>query len=190
MTLIIIITLTDAITKFNDYSHARYIPIEDGDVTIWDKFGYIGHSTNISSYETYAREARKILDLFTMDHMTKVLRTDFGRIDTLKDTLRVHHRQTRSLNLLGTALKVVAGTPDFDDWEHIKFKQEQLIEAENRQVEINAKIQEQINTVTRTLNSIHKSDKTDSDHLFETVLAENGAIITDLENLLLTLTLA
>jgi len=87
-------------------------------------------------------------------------------------------------------LKVVAGTPDFDDWEHIKIRQEQLIEEENRQIGIISKIQEQLNTVTESLNKIYKSDETDGKYLYETILAENRTIITDLENLLLTLTLA
>jgi len=38
--------------------------------------------------------------------------------------------------LLGTALKIVAGTPDFDDWEQIKFRQAQLTDSENRHIEL------------------------------------------------------
>jgi len=28
--------------KINDYSHSYYIAVMDGDVTIWDEFGYLG----------------------------------------------------------------------------------------------------------------------------------------------------
>jgi len=52
----------------------------------------------------------------------------------LVDTLKVSHRHSRSINLLGTALKVVAGTPDLDDWEQIKFRQTQIIDAETKQI--------------------------------------------------------
>lgn len=56
--------------------------------------------------------------------------------------------------LAGTALKVIAGTPDFDDWEQIKFKQGQLIDSANRQIEINTKLQSRLNEITRSMNAI------------------------------------
>jgi len=68
---------------------------------------------------------------FTNDHRTQVISTDLGHIRKLVATLKVHHRDARSINLIGTALKVIAGTPDFNDWEQVKFNQEQLINAEN-----------------------------------------------------------
>jgi len=40
--------------------------------------------------------------------------------------------------MLGSTLKVKAGTPDFD-WEQIKFRQLQFIQAENNQIDINSK---------------------------------------------------
>jgi len=76
---------------------------------------------------------------FTNDHKAQVKTTDLGHIRILVATLKVHHRDTRSINLIGTALKVIAGTPDFNDWEQIKLNQEQLINAEERQSEFNIK---------------------------------------------------
>lgn len=49
--------------KLNDYSHADYIPIIDGDLTIWDRYGYLGHTTNIASYETYVEDTRPYVKL-------------------------------------------------------------------------------------------------------------------------------
>jgi len=74
--------------------------------------------------------------------------------------------------MLGSTLKVKAGTPDFD-WEQIKFRQLQLIQAENDQIDINSKNQTQFNFLSQQVNSISKSDKIDSDHLNETVLSKN-----------------
>jgi len=58
-TFILTMTFSKATAlKINDYSHSDYIPVMDGDVTIWDEFGYLGHSTNITSYEFYALETK------------------------------------------------------------------------------------------------------------------------------------
>ncbi len=160
-----------ATTKITDYSHTDYIPIMDGNVTIWDE--YLGHMTNVTSYEIYADETKRTIDLLQKDHMKRILTTDLGHIDTLIATIRVKHRNKSSINPLGTALKVVAGTPDFDDWEQIRFRQEQLLESEKRQVEINYKLQNRLNLLTKTLNDINKADEIYTEHLFETMLAKN-----------------
>lgn len=66
--------------------------------------------------------------------------TDLTHIRKLVATLRFHHRTARSLNWIGTALKVIAGTPDFNDWEEIKFNQDQLLKKEESQTELNIKL--------------------------------------------------
>lgn len=50
-------------------------------------------------YEDYADRTKRVLDVFTKEHMTKVFNADPGRINTLVATLRAHHRQARSINL-------------------------------------------------------------------------------------------
>jgi len=47
--------------------------------------------------------------------MRQVLKTDVQHIATLITSLIVHHRQARSINMIGSALKAIVGTPDFDD---------------------------------------------------------------------------
>lgn len=89
--------------------------------------------------------------------MVKILESDVTRIRAILASFDIHHRHFRSINILGTALKFVAGTPDFDDFENIKFKQEKLIESENRQVLVNTKTQAQINRLTDTANVIIKN---------------------------------
>jgi len=72
------------------------------------------------------------------------------------NSLSVHHRVARSLDFLGTALKVVAGTPDVKDLEKIKFTEAWLIDAHNSQIEINTRTQVRINELTTTVNQILK----------------------------------
>lgn len=180
--------------KIIDYSHANYIPIYDGDITIWEDYGYLRHTVNLTMYDEMIKETDELTDIFPQSHMKKILVTDVNHIRTLLSTLRTHHRQARSLNFIGTALKVIAGTPDFDDFEKSKFRQEQLIESNNRQIDINTKINEQLQILTNTVNSILKSEHNrnalNTEHLYETLLARNRISIINLENLILSISLA
>ena len=94
---------------------------------------------------------------------------------------------------MGTALKVIAGTPDFDDFNEIKFQQENLIESNNRQILINSKNSQQINKLTDAVNfliSEKRFQEIDSEKLYETLLARNRIIINNLQNLILSISLA
>jgi len=71
--------------------------------------------------------------------MRQLLDSDIQHLRTHLATKEIHHRHARSINLIGSALKVVAGTPDFDDFEELRFTEKQLVESENRQISINKK---------------------------------------------------
>ena len=114
-------------------------------------------------------------------------------MNTLLSTLRIHHRHARSLNFLGSALKVIAGTPDFDDFEETKFNQKQLMEQNDKQVEINSRINSQLQKLTLTINSVINTvnrNHIDTDKLYETILARNRISIINLNNLILSVSLA
>jgi len=99
----------------------------------------------------------------------------------------------RSLDFLGTALKVVEGTPDASDFLKIKITEAQLVESNSRQIIINSETQNQINRLTDTINKIinpRKNDLVDTPHLFEALLARNRMLFTEIQNLILTITLA
>jgi len=53
-------------------------------------------------------ETAMLSDLFPQSHMQKLLEVDSGHIRSLLSVLKIHHRLARSLDFLGTALKVVA----------------------------------------------------------------------------------
>ena len=75
-------------------------------------------------------------------------------MEKILNALQGHHRHARSLNIVGTALKVIGGTPDYDDLNEVHSKQGELITANNRQIMINTEAQKQINNLTRTVNLI------------------------------------
>lgn len=124
--------------------------------------------------------------------MKKILESDIGHIKTLLDTVKILHRHARSINILGTALKVVAGTPDFDDFDKLKFRQQSLNESIDNQVVINTRVQEKINKLTDTINIIinNETKQIDTDHLYETLLARDRILILELEALILSVALA
>jgi len=90
-------------------------------------------------------------------------------------------------------LKIVAGTPDFDDFENIKFAQKELIESENMQININTKTQKHINSITNAVSILVKNAKTkqiNTENLYKNLLSKNRIITSELESLMLSVTLA
>jgi len=67
-----------------------------------------------------------------------------------------------------------------------------VIDSNNRQIEINNRIQGQINKLTETVNQILKTTKSsqiDTGHLYETLLSRNRMIMMELQNLKLGIAL-
>jgi len=67
------------------------------------------------------------------------------------------------------------------------------VESNSRQIIINSDTQKHINRLTDTINKIinaRKNDLVDTPHLFEAQLASNRMLFTEIQNLILTITLA
>ena len=141
-------------SKLTDYSHADYIPILDGTAIIWNETIYIRHISNLTEYGQYIQETTELINAFSQSNLRKILEVDTTHLQPLLETLGVHHRHSRSLNFLGSALKVIAGTPDFDDLMQIRLTEQELIQSNNRQIGINSKTQEQINALIDKVNQI------------------------------------
>lgn len=176
-----------------DYSSSHYIPIQDGDVVIFSDFETLAHITNLTSFGELVEETGRLVDLFPKSHMRKLLEADLDQIVKMMDSLAIHHRQSRSINLIGKALKYIAGTPDYDDFNEVRGKQDELISANNRQVVINTELQSQINNLTNTVNVLLKNTRTseiDSGHLYDLLLTRNRAIIRELDSIALSVVLS
>ena len=72
-------------------------------------------------YSEIAEETNSLMKHFPQSNMRQILESDLGHIRSLLEIVNIHHRQARSINILETALKVVARPPDFDDFEQLKF---------------------------------------------------------------------
>lgn len=184
---------TLAAARIADYSQSDYIPISDGNVVVWESHGYLRHTTNLTEFARMVEETKGLSDSFPQSHMRKLLEIDVDHISTMLSAITIHHRMARSLDFLGSALKVVAGTPDAADLEHIRITEAQLVESNNRQVVINTKAQNQINALTNTVNELLKAAKNsqiDTGHLYENLLARNRILTTEIQNVMLSITLA
>lgn len=180
-------------SRIIDYSHSNYIPIIDGKVLVWEQRDYLRHSSNLTEFDVIADETEKLIELFPQSHMRKLLDADIDHIRSLLSVVQIHHRMARSLDFLGSALKVIAGTPDASDFEKVRWSESQLIDASNKQIVINSETQEKINKLTDAVNEIikaKKNDVVDTPHLYETLLARNRILINQISNLILTITLA
>lgn len=192
--ILILFTLgTQGHGKILNYTNSQYIPYPDGSVAIFEDYAYLTHVTNLTVYEDILVETENLITLFPETVVLKPIRADLDQIRRLMDSVRLHHRHARSLNFLGTALKVIAGTPDFDDFNEVKTKAEQLIESHERQIDINTAVQKRINELSSVINKLTNSAKKNeihTGHLYEAIINRNRAIITDLNNLFYSIVLA
>lgn len=63
-------------------------------------------------------------------------------------------RSKRSFNIIGTAWKYIAGTPDHDDFEMLDFNINELNESNNKQIVINQMLDDRLNNVTKIINEM------------------------------------
>lgn len=112
-----------------DYSSSHYIPISDGSAAIFENYGILAHVTNLTDFMRISYDAKKLTELLPQSHMRKLLEADVDQILKMMKSLQIHHRHSRSINFIGTALKYVAGTPDYDDFTDVRNKQNELIAA-------------------------------------------------------------
>lgn len=80
-------------------------------------------------------------------------------------------RKKRAINIIGTAWKYIAGSPDHDDFETVKNALDQTIQNNNQQVVINDIFTERLQNLTRITNHITNAIKKDNDFVNEAALS-------------------
>ncbi|KAH8386069.1 hypothetical protein KR200_006955 [Drosophila serrata] len=98
-----LLTLISA--HFTDYSQAKYIPIIDGRILVWEEFSFVRHTANLSEYRRMVEETGDMIHMFPQSHMQKLLSVDVVHLRNLLESLSIHHRVAGSLDFLGAALK-------------------------------------------------------------------------------------
>ena len=175
-----------------DYSSSYYIPVSNGKVAVFQNFEALAHVTNLTDFIAITSETEKLMGLYLPSLSRQLLEADLQEIRKSVNSLRIHHRYARSINFIGSALKYVAGTPDYDDFKQIQDKQDELISASNNQILVNTEIQQQINNLTQTVNFLLNKTKTseiNGGHLFDLLSSRNRAIIRELDSISLSIVL-
>lgn len=141
-----------------DYSSAHYIAITQGKVAIYNDFFFILHTTNLTEYREIVNENEDYLNKQTdTTWRHSILKQQTDEISHIIKTLEIPRRIARSINILGSALKIIAGTPDHDDYELLSTKTNMLIENGNRQTNINSVLQDRINVITNQINILRNN---------------------------------
>jgi len=175
-----------------EYTASRYIPVSDGTAVIFDSYNVLAHTTNLTNFIAIVKETEKLVELFPASHMRKFLEVDLNEITKSVNSLLIHHRQARSLNFIGTALKYIAGTPDYDDLNQIHIVEGELISSNNKQIVINSEIQNKINNLTQTVNlllNVTKKSDINGGHLYDLLANRNREILRELDNLAMSVAL-
>lgn len=66
----------------------------------------------MTEFGVIADETEKLIELFPQSHMRKLLDADIDHIRSLLSVIQIHHRMARSLDFLGSVLKVIARKPE------------------------------------------------------------------------------
>jgi len=64
----------------------------DKDVTIWDEYGYLGHTASISFYGTFVDETSSLTKTLPRKHKVLVILSGILKIRKLIDTIKIYHR--------------------------------------------------------------------------------------------------
>ncbi len=141
------------------------------------------HITNLSFYREIIRVEDNISNSSKNSDLEWDISQNLNIIKILMSQLSPS-RNKRGINELGTAWKWLSGTPDHDDLIRIENKINELTENNNKQFTINSRIFQEVQLMTKILNTIVvKKESKVRQHRLQ-------LITLDIQNLIDTITLA
>lgn len=148
------------ITTILDYSHSQLIPIKTGIAAIQNGTFKIIHVFDVEEYETaFHNLSNQVNEIETTNILYPFLAFELSKAEANLRRLRPFQRKTRSIEILGTAWKWLAGTPDHNDHEIITNKINEQLENNNKQIVINRVLNDRLNQITQITNTIIKTGK-------------------------------
>lgn len=141
-----------------DYTNAQIVTIETGIAKIQNSTFKIIHIINLEQYKPILGEIKRTMqeDLSAEIDSYPFLVHEIQQTENLLKRL-VPERTKRSIDIIGTAWKWVAGTPDHEDFEIITDHMNNVLENNNRQVIINRLMEEKLNDLINRTNTITNS---------------------------------
>lgn len=166
--LIICATITTSLTdvKILDYNKAQLVTIDNGQAKIQDGTFRLIHLIDLGKYERFLTETyNEIANQIPNDHfLYPILKHETTQTFEILNTLKPSNvnKMKRSIDILGTAWKYLAGSPDHEDLNIITNNLNNLNENNNNQIVINQLFEKRINNITnivnKMLNTIRKDD--------------------------------
>lgn len=123
--------------------------IQTGTITIIHPINLTNVEENILTFSKLARQINPKLSISEL-----ILRRSKELLNTFYQIKPIKSRWIRRNDAIGAALKWIAGTPDADDLKLINKTMNELIDSNNQQVQVNNKINERIQDITRTINEV------------------------------------
>lgn len=113
------------------------------------------HIIEIPQYEDFVNKLRSLLenDLIKKHSSFQFLKYELNQIQDIINNIKPL-RLKRSIDIIGTAWKWLAGSPDHDDFELIKNKINNVLENNNKQILINKEYTERINKLISMINDL------------------------------------
>uniref|UniRef100_W8ARF0 Retrovirus-related Env polyprotein from transposon gypsy n=2 Tax=Ceratitis capitata TaxID=7213 RepID=W8ARF0_CERCA len=152
--------------QIHDYSSSHLITIDNGYSKIKDGTLNFIHIIDIQAYRN------------VLENITDMIEKSYPPENPIYPTLQHEAQQAlemleivepiqnprirRSFDILGTAWKYLAGSPDHDDLNMINNNLDKLITNNNNQIFINNAVKNQINKLTEITNNILQSIKNDN----------------------------
>jgi hypothetical protein len=136
------------------------IPIKTGTAAIQNGTFKIIHVFDVEEYETaFNNLSNQVNEIGTNNPIYPFLTFELSKAESNLRRLRPFQRKTRSIEILGTAWKWLAGTPDHNDHEIITKKINEQLENNNKQIVINRELNDRLNQITQITNTIIKTEK-------------------------------
>lgn len=150
-----IISAILAETQILDYTNSQIITIEMGTARLQTGTFKIVHIIELDEYQKAITDIERTLDehIPAKDSSYIYLKHDIAQVKNILNGLQPR-RQIRSLDILGTAWKWLAGTPDHDDFQLIDDRTNNLIRNNDRQVTINKLTMNRLDEVSKITNKL------------------------------------
>lgn len=168
-----------------DYSSALFIPIPIEDVALYHDNFYLKHLTNLSSIQRILYDNINVINDLKNVKDKELLRNDVQDIERLMRMLQQPIRNRRSIDFIGSGIKFIAGVPDHQDFLILQSEENELVRANNRQIDINNALQDKIDEITDRINNLNNLDShqtTEFQTMTMLMTRRNRIIIDNLTN--------
>lgn len=157
-------------TQILDYSNSQVIATEIGQSKLIIGDFKILHVIKLNQYDELLTKLEETVrrDISRKDNNFNFLLYGINQQRKALNELKPR-RTARSINILGTALKWIAGTPDHDDFQILSDYSKNIIRNNNNQMIINRAVEEKLQIITNRTNSILNTIKTTNDLKIELV---------------------